>query len=161
MKKFSFDIEKTYILSLIKIYRFLWEISLIVTTIVFLSKRKENCHYNRIPFKKKGKLSLQSYSFQFEMNQTYIYLNIYINWEIFQVFIKWLFILNCRQGSSFSESSVQSEVFKIFHWNWMNSNPWCIISQAEYDDSDVFFRNSEYEEIFYQNLICPGTSYFV
>ena len=47
----------------------------------------------------------------------------------------------------------------------MNSKPWCtvmygIVTYKEYDNSNVFFRNSEDEEIFDQNLICQGISFF-
>ena len=58
-------------------------------------------------------------------------------WEIFLVWMKCLFIIYCRYISSFRDSSVQSEVFKKLHYNWINSSPWCIITYRKYDNRCV------------------------
>ena len=47
---------------------------------------------------------------------------------------------------SYMFSSVESEVSKICHWNLTNSNPWCIITYTEYDNSNVFLKKTQFSD---------------
>ena len=93
------------------------------------------------------------------MWEAFIQKNFFMRDYLFSIFD--IMLLHLKLQTCFVLPGLISTIlnFQKFHSNWTNWNPWYIITYTEYDNSNVFFRNSENEEDLYQNFTCQGISY--